>query len=79
VPLEFVPIQSYILLLMLSFSRKTDYALIAIAHLVANEGQTVSAREIATSHGLPQALVMKILKVLHHAGIVECARGPKGG
>jgi len=39
----------------------------------------VSAREIAASHELPHPLVMKILKALHHAEIVESARGPKGG
>src|SRR5947207_9700038 len=64
---------------MLSFSRKTDYALIALAHLAMRQGQTVAAREIARTYGLPQALVMRILKALHHAQIVASIRGVKGG
>ena len=64
---------------MLSFSRKTDYALIALAHLAMRQGQTVAAREIAQTYRLPQALVMRILKTLHHAQIVASVRGMKGG
>src|SRR5436853_968460 len=64
---------------MRSFSRKTDYALIALAHLAMRQGQTVAAREIAQTYRLPQALVMRILKTLHHAQIVASVRGMKGG
>src|SRR5690348_9902825 len=64
---------------MFSFSRKADYALIALGHLAGRDGQTVSAREIAETYVLPQALIMKILKALHHAGIVSSLRGVNGG
>lgn len=64
---------------MLSFSRKTDYALIALAHLAGRPDVTSSAREIAVNYHLPVSLLMKILKALHHYGIVRSVRGVKGG
>jgi Rrf2 family protein len=64
---------------VLSFSRKTDYALIALAHLAGRTGQVASAREIAQTYPLSLSLVMKILKVLQHRGILRSVRGVKGG
>jgi Rrf2 family protein len=64
---------------VLSFSRKTDYALIALAHLAGRAGEVASAREIAQTYGLSLSLVMKILKRLQHKGIVKSERGVKGG
>jgi Rrf2 family transcriptional regulator, cysteine metabolism repressor len=63
---------------MLSFSRKTDYALIALAHLAGSVG-VASAREIAQTYRLSVSLVMKILKRLQHKGIVKSVRGAAGG
>ena len=64
---------------MLSFSRKTDYALIALAHLAGRAGEIASAREIAETYHLSVPLVMKILKVLTNKAIVRSVRGVKGG
>jgi len=64
---------------MLSFGRTTDYSLISLAHLAGLEGRTVCAREIAASYRLSAALVMKVLKALHRAGIIDSQRGSKGG
>jgi Rrf2 family protein len=63
---------------MLSFSRKTDYALIALAHLAGRAG-VASAREIGQTYRLPISLVMKILKRLQRHGIVKSVRGVNGG
>jgi Rrf2 family transcriptional regulator, cysteine metabolism repressor len=64
---------------MLSLTKKTDYALIALGHLAANPGRTVSAREVAERFQMPGALVMNILKDLHHGGFLASTRGTKGG
>ena len=64
---------------MLSLTKKTDYALIALGHLAERSGGTLSAREIALAYQMPSALVMNILKSLHHAGLVSSTRGLKGG
>jgi len=64
---------------VLTLTRKVDYALIGLAHLVESPDRTVSAREIAQRHGLPLALLMKILKALHQHGVLISTRGVKGG
>jgi Rrf2 family protein len=63
---------------MLSFSKHTDYALIALAHLRGASGM-VSASQIASSHGLPLPMVMALLKRLQRGGLVRSARGVQGG
>ena len=68
---------------MLSLTRKSDYALVALSylgqqHALAQE-TPVSARRIADQFGLPLPLLMNILKALSHAGLVTSTRGPQGG
>ena len=64
---------------MLSLSKKTDYALIALAYLAERPGRVAPARQIAHGHDLPLPLLMNILKDLHQHGLVRSARGTKGG
>ncbi|MGD2107860.1 MAG: Rrf2 family transcriptional regulator [Phycisphaerae bacterium] len=64
---------------MLALTRKTEYALIAMTHLANRAGETVSAREIAQSSGLPLPILTNILKTLTHAGAVRSTRGANGG
>ncbi len=65
---------------MLSLTKKTDYALIALGYLSEQApGTIVSAREIAERFGLPPALVMNILKTLQHGKLLTSIRGTKGG
>jgi Rrf2 family protein len=64
---------------MLTLTRKTDYALIALSHLAANEGRVVSAREIASKYKVPLALLMNLLKLCAGHGLVESVRGARGG
>lgn len=64
---------------MLCLSKKTEYALMALAFLAERPGRVASAREIAAEHGLPQALLMNILKTLQGHGVLESTRGVKGG
>jgi Rrf2 family protein len=64
---------------MLSFSKRVDYALIALAHLAGRPGRTAPAREIAAAYELPLPLLMNILKELHQHGLVHSLRGVKGG
>lgn len=67
---------------MLSLTRKTDYALVALARLASQKaagGSALSARCIADEYGLPRQLLMSLLKSLHRAGLVESTRGVRGG
>lgn len=70
---------------MLGLTRKTDYALVALARL-SQQGEAdgsrrerLSAREIAEQYSLPTALLMNVLKDLQRAGIVASVQGPRGG
>jgi Rrf2 family protein len=60
-------------------TRKTDYALVAMAHLANAGSERVSARGIAERLGLPVPALMNILNQLGHAGLVTSTRGPNGG
>lgn len=70
---------------MLSFTRKTDYALVALACLSRQRdagrdvAEALSARKIADQYGLPLPLLMNILKDLAHARIISSTRGVQGG
>lgn len=63
---------------MLKFSKKTDYAIILLAHLGAVD-LPVSAQEIADVYELPQPMMANILKQLCVAGLVQSMRGQSGG
>ena len=64
---------------MLSLTRKTDYALIALCHLAHEPGRVCTAREISERYHLPAALLMNVLKLLSHSDLVSSTRGAKGG
>ena len=64
---------------MLSITRKTDYALVAIVHLARAYPVAVNTREIAHERHIPQPVLQKILTSLAHADLVISAKGPKGG
>lgn len=64
---------------MLTLTRKTDYALIALTHLAQAKDQCLSAREIAARYNLPLPLLMNLLKQLAQRGLTKSVRGPRGG
>ena len=64
---------------MLQFTKRTEYGLIALVHLMDREGEFVSVREICERHPVPRRLVAEVLKVLGRARLVESQRGAGGG
>ncbi|ADN01534.1 RrF2 family transcriptional regulator [Spirochaeta thermophila] len=58
--------------------RDLEYALIALAHLSRVRG-LVSSRELASSTGLPEARLRKILQRLGRAGVLRAVQGVHGG
>ncbi len=64
---------------MLTLTKKTDYALIALSLLAKLPSGVVSARAIAEKCGVPVAILTNILKTLTHAGVVVSERGANGG
>jgi Rrf2 family protein len=74
--------------IVLNISRKTDYALIALARLAqhaagstasAGTNSPMSSRQIAAEYDLPLQQLMSILKQLQRKGLVDSIRGPHGG
>ena len=59
-------------------SKKTDYALLILAHLHQHPGGG-SAREIADRYGLSKAFLANILKELCQKGFLVSHRGVNGG
>jgi Rrf2 family protein len=64
---------------MLCISKKTEYALVALAYLAEQSTGVASAREIAEQRQLPMAMLMNILKNLQQHGLLRSTRGVKGG
>jgi Rrf2 family protein len=65
---------------MLTLSKKTDYALLALSHLMhAGEDRPVNTKEIAEKFAIPVELLAKILQSLARAKIVVSTPGPTGG
>lgn len=63
---------------MLRLSKKTDYALMAMAHLALRPGSS-SAREIAESYDIPIELMAKVLQRLTRRGLLTSQQGTRGG
>ena len=73
---------------MIAFTRKTDYALIALASLAQEAGDPgdpaaetapLSARAIAERYAVPLPILMNVLKGLAGAELIRSTRGVKGG
>jgi len=64
---------------MLKISKVTDYGLLAAVYLARKPGEVVAAREIAEFYHLPVPMITKVLKTLHHGGLINSHRGVGGG
>ena len=65
---------------MLSISKKTDYALMALSYLSRIEpGRAANTKEIAEQYNIPVELLAKILQKLAKAQLVVSTAGPAGG
>ena len=65
---------------MLKFSRKSEYALIALEHIVAHgTGSACSVREISELYQIPFPLLAKIMQEMAGKGLIVSSRGTKGG
>ena len=63
---------------MVFLSRKIDYAILVLYHLMNHESGT-SARELAEKYNLSKAFIANILKELCQGGLIKSQRGANGG
>ena len=59
-------------------SRSEEYGVRLVLSLAASGGQ-LAIRELAAREGLPEPTVAKVVSRLRRAGLVEAARGRRGG
>lgn len=65
---------------MLRFSKKADYALMAVKHLaLRGDRGSSSAREIAALYNIPIELMAKVLQRLVRRGLLASHQGTRGG
>jgi len=64
---------------MLQLTKRTEYGLIALAHLATANGEVTSVREICERYPVPRRLVAEVLKQLGRSNLVESHRGAQGG
>lgn len=71
---------------MLKFSKKAEYALLALQYMASiqngtgSELRVVNTKEIAEEHHIPSELLAKVLQTLAKTNIIESHHnGPKGG
>jgi Rrf2 family protein len=65
---------------MLKLSKKAEYALIGLLHMVRKaENELTNAKELASTYNIPQELMGKILQKLTKYGLIKSVQGVKGG
>ena len=67
---------------MLRLTKKADYSLIALKHFALRQretGQSVSAKEVSDSCGIPLPLLSKLLQKLTKSGFLISEYGTNGG
>jgi len=65
---------------MLKLTRKSDYGLIALQHLIRHSREeSASAQKISRLYSIPLPLLSKILQKLARSGLLAAAPGAAGG
>ncbi len=63
-----------------AFTKKTDYALLALSYLAGTaDDRLVGPREIASHYDIPGELLAKVMQTLARAALVASVPGPAGG
>src|SRR4051812_1615508 len=64
----------------MQLTHAASYAVTALVHLAAEDnGRLVPSRIIAEEHNIPELFILKILKPLVSARLLESLKGPNGG
>src|SRR4051812_27334499 len=64
---------------MLRIGKLTDYATVILATLAADRSRLLTAASLSERTHIASPTVAKLLKQLHHAGLVNSTRGTRGG
>src|SRR5436190_4205753 len=64
---------------MLRIGKLTDYATVILATLATDQSRLLTAASLSERTHIASPTVAKLLKQLHHAGLVNSTRGTRGG
>jgi Rrf2 family protein len=64
---------------MLTFSRTTGYAVLALTYMHEHEGRWLLSHDIASHTVIPRPYLSKILHNLEKSGLIRAKRGYRGG
>ena len=64
---------------MLRMNKKTEYGIIALLYLAEQAEQTASVRQMASTCGIPETLLSKIMQTMKAKGLVQPMYGNQGG
>lgn len=64
---------------MLQLTKRTEYGLIALVHMVDRGGEPISVRELCERNPVPKRVMAEVLKDLGRSDLVESHRGATGG
>ncbi len=64
---------------MIRLSRMTDYGVVVMTYMAWHGNKTLSAHQVATATGLPEATAGKLLKLFARSGLLKSRRGAHGG
>jgi Rrf2 family protein len=65
---------------MLNITRKTEYGLIALAHMQNKDSADVTnTKEIAEEYGIPREILAKVLQKIAGMGLIIPVHGASGG
>jgi len=64
---------------MVRFTKKIEYALIALRYIKNAENERITAKRIANTYNMPFELLAKILQKLKKENILESNQGVNGG
>lgn len=64
---------------MIKLSKLSDYAVVVLSRLAAEQGELLTTTQLALDTGVPEPTVSKVIKLLAKHNIVTSARGSKGG
>jgi len=64
---------------MIKVNKKIEYGVLALLYLNSKEDKAASVREMASSCGVPEALLSKVMQSIKNVGYVSAVYGNHGG
>ena len=59
---------------MLKFTKKTEYALIALTHIKGNQDLLISSKDISKYYNIPAELMAKTLQLMARIGYIKAVK-----